>query len=379
MTPKAILCMVGLALAACAGPVWAAGRPFSVADDIALTYFGDQHYLKTEALTTSPDGSLVVVHAEHGDLAHDRMVDELRVYSTAALREFVLHPERMQAPSPMWSVQESTYSEGPLVTSIHWLRDSSGFAFLLKTDTGKNQLFLEALPQQHPRALTAVAQDITAFAVRDAAHYIYTVKSVDVFKRQKQASTAPASVLTGRSFSDIMFPDYAAVWEDRSDLWVAAGGPAHRLNAADTGRPIVVFDEGQICLALSPDGNTLATSLPVEDVPADWERDYPPPYPGYPYHVRAGHQDPAANSGAALISQYVTIDLHSGKIHSVAAAPTAARAGWVAGGLPSGDKARQIWPSSNTTIGRPVSAAFNRCAGPPAATQRSLRSSQTAA
>ena len=66
----------------------------------------------------------------------------------------------------------------------------------------------------------------------------------------------------------------------------------------------------------------------MKDVPKEWEALYPPPFPSDPYRVRAGRQDPNAFSGQRAASEYVLIDLATGKTRSVTHAPTGNTAGW---------------------------------------------------
>ncbi len=155
----------------------APGRPFTVADEIGLAHFGDPNYEKTAPITLSPDRRWVTVHVERGLLSQNLVEDELRVYDMTALREYVVNPKQGKAPAPIWSVRESTYREGALITNIRWLRDSRGLAFLLKTSQGKSQLVFSDLRHGGVTPLSGDGQDVIAFDVRDATHYVYAVRS----------------------------------------------------------------------------------------------------------------------------------------------------------------------------------------------------------
>jgi dipeptidyl aminopeptidase/acylaminoacyl peptidase len=307
-------------------------RPFTVADDIGMARFFDP-LTGSPSIVVSPDGHRVAVRAERGVLERNCLEDELRVYDMDALREFVVHPEQKEAPKPIWSLRESTYKEGVLISTIRWVRNSSGLAFLLEDNQGRHQLILASLKQSQPQILSVKGQDVTAFDVRNAAHYAYTIHSSPALTRPAEEQSMPAVDETGRSFADLVSPSYQAAWDDRSDLWASDGGPPHPVIPSGTTEPIVIYDEGQKALALSPDGKTLATSLPVVDVPKEWETLYPSPYKDDPYRIQARHQSVEAGVGALFVSQYVTIDLKTGQTHPVTAAPTGRSGRWVAGGL----------------------------------------------
>jgi dipeptidyl aminopeptidase/acylaminoacyl peptidase len=338
-------------------------RPFTVAEDIGLTSFDDPISGRLP-INVSPNGRLVAVRTQRGVLEQNLLEDELRVYDVDALRNFVLHPEQAQGPKPIWSIHESTYSEGVLITDIRWLRDSNGLAFLSKDTHGKNQLLWTDLKHPQPYALSTENQDVMAFDVRDALHYIYTVRSTDLLMSPERERTMPSVVATGRSYSDLFFPEFATTNHDRSDLWAAVGGRPHPIMPPGRSQAIAVYYEGQQTLALSPDGNTVATALPVKDVPAEWENRYGSSNPDDPYRIHSGHHDPDASKGTALlISQYVTIDLRTGLIHSVAAAPTGLSAHWVAGG-----RAATAWSDDGRFLALPGTFIAPRGVGEVAAT-----------
>jgi dipeptidyl aminopeptidase/acylaminoacyl peptidase len=318
-----------LCIACClAGAQQAPRPPFTITDEIGLAHFGDPNYGKTAAITLSPDRRSVAVHAERGLLSQNLVEDELRVYDIAALHEYVLHPKQERAPAPIWSVRESTYREGALITNIRWMPDSRGLAFLLKTAQGKNQLVFSDLRHGALTSLSGDGQDVIAFDVRDAIHYVYAVRSP---LGNTHSDHRAAAVETGRSLMDVLFPEDIENLADRSVLWAADGASPQMIANPNDHLPIVLYQEGQIVLALSPDGHTVATALPVSDVPKRWEELYPAPYPEFAYRIHAGHQDLNANFGHKLVSKYVAIDLHDGKVRSLNGAPTGIGAGWWAG------------------------------------------------
>src|SRR5713226_1429589 len=160
---RRITCILGLLL--WTGVAWAkprseaAKRPFTVADDITLVHFGDPYTLKADPVTFSPDGRYFVVDTERGLIEENRPESTLRVFRTEDVREFLIDPKIMRAPSPIWMFSKSTYKDGPIITHIRWLADSTGFAFLAKSVSGNDQLFLADLTIKTIDTLTPQNQD----------------------------------------------------------------------------------------------------------------------------------------------------------------------------------------------------------------------------
>jgi dipeptidyl aminopeptidase/acylaminoacyl peptidase len=81
-------------------------------------------------------------------------------------------------------------------------------------------------------------------------------------------------------------------------------------------------------LALSPDGRRVVTALSVRTIPKEWEEMYPSPVPSSPYRITIRKQKPAGFSGQRDISEYVIVDLASGKVNSIVHAPIGNGLGW---------------------------------------------------
>src|SRR5579863_4298737 len=122
-------------------------RSFTVGEEIGLAHFLDPFY--SEAALVSPNGRFVALEpAERGLSRRDRVEDELRVYDIEGLRHFVQGGRQARGPPPVLDLRESTYREGPIMSQIEWLPDSTGVAFLLKNAKGRNQLECIILKQK---------------------------------------------------------------------------------------------------------------------------------------------------------------------------------------------------------------------------------------
>jgi hypothetical protein len=329
------LTLIGLAVPAHGRPL----KSFTVAEEISLAHFLDPFY--SETAIVSPDGRFVALQpAERGLLKKDLIEDEMRVYDMTALMRFVLHPDRSPAPTPVLDLRESTYKEGPIISQIQWLPNSSGLAFLLRTEEGNYQLAMvglrPGLRQARPRVLSLMGQDVTTFDVRDSTHYAYTVFRPGNDVRPVPERRWTSAVGTGHSLADLLVPSeelanyVGAAHENglRSILWAAAGGTPHAVISRESGQLIVINPIGR-WLALSPNGQMLATAITVPEIPKRWVRQFLPPYPNYQYRMHAGSQNLNGTiSAGTLVSEYVLINVRTGAVTSVNGAPTGIGNGW---------------------------------------------------
>jgi hypothetical protein len=166
---------------------------------------------------------------------------------------------------------------------------------------------------------------VSTFDVRDRDHYVYTayglVERDTLQGRTRVKAQATAIAGTKRSLNQLLLPDEGRfVPSPPSYLWAVVSGK--RFEVKQDGAPVVPGE-----LALSPDGSSLVTTLPVREVPSSWETLYPPPFESSPYRIRTGNAESA--------HEYVRIDLQTGSVQSLTGAPTGRDAGWSGDGRPS--------------------------------------------
>lgn len=336
-----MICVVGYAAT---GKKEIGRRPFTVADDIRLAQFDDL-LSGTPPFVISPDGRLAAVRVQRGLLKQNRLDDEIRVYRLSALDKFVTEESSARSPEPVWTLRVTTYSEGMLITTMRWLHNSQGLAFLLRDNRGNYQLMLADFKHSRPHLLSLKGQDVLAFDIRNDTHYVYTVRRTHQAEQKIQQKSSASIDITGQSLIDDLFPEFATSLSDRGVLWAAVGGSPQPIMSPGGKNPIVLYDEGQRSMALSPDGTILATALPVEDVPESWGSQYQAPTKGDLYRIHAGHQSVASDTGASLVSQYVIINLRTGRSRSLATAPTGRSVHWVAGGM-----AQMAWAADGRSL-----------------------------
>lgn len=312
-------------------------RGFTVQDDIAFSHFGSLFrggLLASSAF--SPDGRLFVINTERGRLRLGRPESTIRVFRTEDVKTFLAKSGIVVPPSPLWTFSESGSKDGPIVSHIRWLADSSGIAFLAKVRTGNKQLLLARLRERTIRPLTPEAQDVTAFDIRDPNHFAYTVLSSAIEKSLNNEAHATSIVGTGRDLSRLLFPgEIHSEMEqfDRTELWAVQEGRRFRVEDRATKRPLTIYSTGQQALTLSPDGRSLVTALPVATIPPSWETLYPAAYPFLRDRIRPHEQDLEAFSGHGYINEYVSVDLSTGVVKQLANAPIGNDLGWTTAGV----------------------------------------------
>jgi hypothetical protein len=311
-----------------------ATRPFTVTDDIELTHFGIPNTINPDALIFSPDNQYFVVLTERGRLDLNRPESRLRVYKTESVHQFLLHPE-MIAVAPIWEISRATFKHGPIITNIRWLADSTGFAFLSETSTGREQLVMADLRKHYLRMLTPETVDVTAFDIQSASNFVYTARSLESEGDASADANGASIVATGRSLYSLIFPEQVipseALEHDRSKLWAVFNGKRFEVIQPTSYEAVTIFDRGQRALSLSPDGRSALTARAIESVPAEWETLYPPPTPNSPFRLRAGRQNLQTRDGWHLISKYAIVDLASGKMRDIINGPLAFNLDWWAG------------------------------------------------
>jgi dipeptidyl aminopeptidase/acylaminoacyl peptidase len=323
-----IICLLG-----CSDLTFAAQtqKPFTLADDIGISLIiGDG---SEPCVRFSPNGEYFAVYSERGRVDVNQVEDSLRFYRTLDIENFLANSDPSRLPLPVWVVSRSAKDAGEsgegVIQDWHWLRNSSGVAFLERLAEGNSQLVLADL-EKKTEALTSTAENVHQFDVRDRNHYVYTASQP---KPKTQAERQELAIVgTGRDLNELIFPDDPSSAHGTASLWAVIDGK--RFQVQHGGEPIVPNDD----LALSPDGRSVVSKMTIHDIPSSWETVYPPPYPSEAHRIHAG--------GSA--GQYVLIELQTGEVHPLTDAPTSIDAGWDVLGGPdwSSDGAEIVLPGT---------------------------------
>ena len=287
-----------------------AKRPFTVTDEISLALYG--YGEQQQPVRFSPDGNYFAVSTERGRLNLNRVEDSLRFYRSQDIENFLGRSNAPQPPPAEWVVSRSD-KEGPVIHDWRWLADSSGVAFLERAANGNQRIVLASLQNKKIEPLTSEKETVKTYDIRDRQHYIYTAVAPGERWKGHMERQAAEVVGTDRSLYELLLPDDPVtihISPHNSYLWAVTGGKPFEVK--HNGAPIVPG-----VLALSPDGGSVATTLPIHDIPPSWETLYPPPYPSDPYRFHTG----------GSTDQYVRIDLQKGLIQALTDAPTSRASG----------------------------------------------------
>jgi hypothetical protein len=320
----------------------AAARPFSVADDVDLTMFENAYTGHSDPVFFSPDHRYFVVITNRGRRDINRCESSLRIWLTSQVENFLKSPVGQTPPAPLWVVKKNTSKYGPVITHVQWLRDSSGVAFLAKTGLGVDRLFLANVRSKKVQPLTSEGQHVTGFDVRDRRHFVYSILSPQIcqalLSKPSHKAATPASIeVTDSAIHDFFRADIPPAISlsnhDHSNLWAVLNGHRFAVRDSQSHRLVTLFWEGEQSLALSPDGKQLITSLPLKNVPQDWGSLYKSRSdlsPSSPWRIRPGPQDLEKDDIATFnyVSEYVLVNLKTGKTDPIIGAPTGHVAGW---------------------------------------------------
>src|SRR5438552_4529103 len=206
---------VGLLLVLAASAAWPCStlsaqekskRPFTVSDEIGSTKFGTNLAGRAD-IQFSPDGNYFTVWTERGRQDINRVEDSLRFYRSQDIKNFLDHSDAVQPPSPVWTVTLATAKEGSTIMDWRWLADSSGVAFKQRREDGSQGLVLANLQKRRSEALTQAGENVKFFDVRDSRNYVVSVHSQAAVEKLKEERQASAIVGTGRSLTELLFPD----------------------------------------------------------------------------------------------------------------------------------------------------------------------------
>jgi len=299
-----------------------AKKPFTVADEIGLTYFGGPEGLAdvAQAVKFSPDGNYFAVGTERGRLDLNYLEDSLRFYRSQDINDFLGQSNQTKLPSPVWVVSRAG-KQGPIIQDWRWLANSSGVAFLDRTEGVNLRLVLADLRRKEVEILSSATEIVEEFDIRDRRNYVYTAEYAAgreklQKKLQSERAQTPAILGTGRSLEQLLLEDPRLVSSPRKYLRAVIDGK--RSEVRNNGAPILFYDPPR-GLALSPEGHSLVATLPIPEVPVSWEMLYPPPHASSPWRIRAGHLD--VQTGNSPADQYVLINLSTGTVLPLTHAP----------------------------------------------------------
>jgi dipeptidyl aminopeptidase/acylaminoacyl peptidase len=237
-------------------------RPFTVADSIRMTQFGDPLYedgmdSSGRVAQFSPDGQHFVVVLKKGNLEQNTTEYNLLLYQTA---------EVFNSPRTDILLSLSSSSNRPAIQRIRWL-DNENIAFLGERPGEEQQLFTFNCARRRLRQLTRHVTNLLSFAI-DARQERWYFVAEPAVRSVDGNQSRPGGVSPGDYYSlvDLIRNDDKAKTLYRSkELFVQGPG-----DLQETAIHIKDAIRGEDDLWLSPDGKQLLVQGFVTEVASSW-------------------------------------------------------------------------------------------------------------
>jgi dipeptidyl aminopeptidase/acylaminoacyl peptidase len=321
---------------------------FSVRDSIEMTQFSDP-FTRTPGATAkeAPDGRGFVVVTTKGNLSTNTLESCLWYFSAKDIRSY-LENNRTQLPHPRLLMKrvgipeaEQLNSYGSLITNVQWAPDSKGLRVVVEGTHGVRHPYHVRVTGQGAMDLVPSERgDITGFTSRSGTLAYLTSPPRKTVKKEIPAVSA---VVTGHGLLDTLFP---------SEFPDAPGiGRAWKLRVLFKGRTLTLPGDPSRyfpCVgsraftpSISPDGSSVVTLVPVDNVPPSWSA-----YQSADHTLRFLASTTTSDRSGRHIDwpwQYALVDLKSGHTVPMLDAPTAYTTAW---GGPWGAK----WSSSGSRV-----------------------------
>jgi hypothetical protein len=306
----------------------ASGRPFTVQDLIEISYFidGTEETNIVGRGTYPPGGAIIAPDQKHfllitqrGVLATNKLEATLWVVDREAITAFVSKRD-IAKPALRQVARLSARSSTPVISSVRWLEDSNRIAFLGKSDSSCQQLFIANLYTGSVSVITDQSAYVTAYDIRDET-VVYTTLD--------PRTTSPAEQVvdvTGRNLYSLLFRkgpeqpeelDEGVLRTIPSVLHVQRNGRELPTHFLFNGKPLRLF---MPTLALSPNGRLLVTVAPPSDVPLGWKSFQPAVKTSFLY-LNPENKNSLSDENPFKASQYVVVNLQDGSASAIIDAP----------------------------------------------------------
>jgi dipeptidyl aminopeptidase/acylaminoacyl peptidase len=299
---------------------------FSVLDSVEMTHFSDPSDRAHDAIPkTAPNGRYFVVVTSRAVIDSDQIESTLWLFDNVAVREFVRSRGTVR-PVPRVLTRVRGIPPGginsyfPVIAEVRWAADSGTVYFIGYTSTAPRRLCDVSIGTGKVHILSRSDLDVVLYSASDGVVAYTATRQIDVGRNKSQRPSIAAFAVTGMSIPEILFPELAR--EDRRQvhqLWFSRKGLSRQVySSSQLAQPDA--DHYWDVLALSPGAKTAVELAPVDQVPSSWH-DYIPA-PGFEDWRMAHllHNDPSDYSRP---SQYVSVDLDSGKVVPLIDAPFA--------------------------------------------------------
>jgi dipeptidyl aminopeptidase/acylaminoacyl peptidase len=301
-------------------------RPFTVVDDIETARFsGVFGGSRPSQVSISPDGNFAAVITERGSLSRNRIEDRLWIISRRQVATRLDHNRDSGGPHGLRPTLTAIARQGPVMTHVEWLSDSSGLAFLSPNEHGLNQLSVVSRSGDL-RRLSAPDQNVTAFSLNHG-QIAYSALSPIIARRLIERRHTDAFDATGQSLYNLLFtsdrfPDQSEFVDTLCDLWVVRRGRPVRVERH--GEAVRLHQDfepyGEAKFWISPDGTKLLVRRPVFEIPQAWEH-FVPSVDLPARRIKAGRQSVEQSRLPDAVEVFEVLDLSTGALWRPTQAP----------------------------------------------------------
>lgn len=313
------------------------GRPYTVKDGIELSYFknpslsGDSEtrpYPIRPAPIVSPDAKYFLLTTERGKLSDNTIEYKIWLFNRRDVVEYVSQQVSVR-PEPRAIAAISAASNMPVVSGVRWLEDSKRVAFLGKSGTGYQQLFIADVTTGRVSAVTTANAFVSSYEIRGNT-VAYATLTVDAAERGLKD---PLVDVTGKTLESLLNTRSSRIedlkWDDLYQHQSTLHIMRKQKETAIPGKQIKVFSPMWSLappLSLSPDGSSLITLARVSRIPPDWTSYAPGPIGFAPFKPKEN----ISEDDEDVPSQFVLIDIRTGDVSPLVDAPEGGALGYLA-------------------------------------------------
>jgi hypothetical protein len=334
-------------------PCWSAedklSRPFTIQEAIEISYIidGTEETNIVERGSyppgipiTAPDKQHFLVVSQRGVLAANTLEATLWLFDYQSVLDYV-SKKSQQKPIPKKIATLSACSNTPVISAVRWLGNSDRIAFLGKSDSPNQQLFVADLSTGSVRRVTDGHGYVTAYDIRGETT-VYTILSEKTERTESEVVN-----VTGKTIYSLLFPKRPSRVEDFNEGWTETVPSVLHIMRNDNelpisftldGKPLALFKP---VLSLSPDGKRAITVAPLAQIPSQWPEYIPSFEAGFRYVT--GDRFATADENPWKASRYVLIDLEHGTASTLVDAPAGRGLGFFA-------PTRAIWASDGRRV-----------------------------
>lgn len=299
-------------------------RPFTIKDSIELSEFANPTFWSTNhdrpiELIVSPDLRWALAITVRGILASNSIESTIWLFDQRAISDFVSEGSHIR-PVPKVLARFAATSNTPVISDVHWLRDSKGVAFLGKSGEVRQQLYIADIDTGKIAQITHDDHYVSGFDI-EGDTVVYTTLSQPASPADSQGDLVD---VTGQNIFSLLWRDHPLGERDEARLvnvpnvlHLVRGGREVAISLSIEDRPLRLFYP---ILSLSPDGRWLVTVAAANHVPPAWEI-YQPRFGYEELKMTPNNSRALAEDNAWKAAEVVVIDLATGVATSLVGAP----------------------------------------------------------